>query len=354
MNICQLSFLIIVMVSTPIIGGGLKEKVLFWKNSTQHNQQPAEKLPIVYHPHYNITLAGLEKLHPFDSCKYGNVYNYLVDKVGIASNRFHTPEIVSDPDLLKVHSQEYINSLSKSAVIARITEILPAAFVPNFLLQRFLLYPMKLATGGTVKAAELALKKGWAINLSGGYHHAKCNCGGGFCVYADIPLAITKYLEQNAASNVMIIDLDAHQGNGHESYFKDDKRITIFDVYNKDIYPHDFETRARINFNHPVSSGIKDEEYLTLLAQKLPEALQQAKPNFIIYNAGTDVYKDDPLGNMKISADGIIKRDELVFQLAKEHNIPILMVLSGGYTKMSASIIGQSIENIIKNVHTIA
>lgn len=197
--------------------------------------------------------------------------------------------------------------------------------------------------------AQLALKDGWAINLSGGYHHAKRDSGGGFCVYADIPLAAVKILEQHPDHTIMIVDLDAHQGNGHESCLKDEPRVAIYDIYNKDIYPRDIEARKRINFNHPVYTGIEDDAYLELLSSTLPAALDQVRPNLIIYNAGTDVFEEDQLGLMRISENGIIKRDELVFQYAHERNIPIVMVLSGGYTKKSAGIIGKSVHNILKN-----
>ncbi len=342
-------FSILLLTLSTIVHADIKEN-LKKKFFAKESEQVQNKVPLVFHKDYDISLLGLEKLHPFDSCKYGKVYDYLITQAGISKNRFHKPEIVSDEDLAKVHSQEYLDSLSSSATLARITEIGLLASVPNFLLKNYLLHAMKMATGGTILGADLALEKGWAINLSGGYHHAKHDCGGGFCAYADIPLAITKVLEKNPTYKAMIIDLDAHQGNGHEDFFKEEDRVAIFDVYNSEIYPHDYAARTRIDYNYPVASGIADEEYLKLLAEKLPAALDESKPNFIIYNAGSDIFEEDPLGRMKISAQGIIKRDELVFKFARERNIPILMVLSGGYTKKSAGIIGKSIENILKNV----
>ena len=308
------------------------------------------KLPIIFHKDYDISLAGLEKLHPFDSCKYGKVHDYLVKKAGIAKSRFHVPTKVTDQELLKVHSQEYINSLADSSAVARITEVGIISYLPNFLVQRTLLNAMKLATGGTVLGADLALKHGWAINLSGGYHHAKRENGEGFCVYADIPLAVNKVLEHNPHYKIMVVDLDAHQGNGHEACLKDEKRAFIFDVYNGSIYPRDREAQKRIDFNFPVGIGITDEPYLSIVSNHLPAALDQTKPDLIVYNAGTDTFEEDPLGFMKVSEQGIIKRDELVFRYARERNIPILMVLSGGYTKKSAEIIGKSIHNVLTNV----
>lgn len=124
----------------------------------------------------------------------------------------------------------------------------------------------------------------------------------------------------------------------------------IFDIYVNENYPFDYNARQYINFNYPVKIGINDNEYLALLKAELPKTLDQIKPNLIIYNAGSDIYQKHPLGQMKISAQGIIERDLFVFIQAKKHNIPILMVLSGGYSRESASIVSESIANILKNV----
>lgn len=324
------------------------------KSIKSPKNEPARgrKIPLVFHPSYDISLLGLEKLHPFDSCKYGKVFALL--KAQYHKDRFYTPEPISTADLLKVHSRTYLDSLKDSKQIARITELPLLSYVPNFLLQYFFIDSMKLATGGTVLAAQHALQEGWAINLSGGYHHAKHDCGGGFCAFADIPLAIVKLWEKNPKLKVMIVDLDAHQGNGHESYFEKDDRVVIYDVYNGQIYPQDFKTRTRIDYNYPVTSGIRDVAYLGLLKDTLALAIEESKPNLIIYNAGTDVFEHDPLGAMCISAEGICQRDEIVFTFAQKYQVPIVMVLSGGYTQESAAVIGKSILNILKNVLKIA
>jgi histone deacetylase 11 len=157
----------------------------------------AEKLPLIYDSGYNISFFGVEKLHPFDSQKYGRIFELLKKRLNLTSNCYYMPGIVSDEQLLKVHFADYLASLRSSAVVARIAEIPLLSFVPNFLLQRNLLTPMKRATAGRLLGARLALKHGWAINLSGGYHHAKKDSGSGFCFYADIPLAIHTLWEEN-------------------------------------------------------------------------------------------------------------------------------------------------------------
>jgi len=312
------------------------------------------KIPIVFHDNYDISCLGIEKLHPFDTKKYGKVANHLIKNCDLNKNQFFKPEKISNADLLLVHTQEYLNSLKSNLTIAQIAEVpmlkYALKFIPNFLLQKFLLDPLRYATAGTVLGAELALEHKWAINLSGGYHHAKSNNGGGFCYFADIPLAIKKLRINHPNLKVLVIDLDAHQGNGHESILESDPLSYIFDIYNECNYPYDDQVKKAIDFNYPVTTGIKDQEYLDLLKKTLPSAIEEVKPDLIIYNAGSDVYSRDPLGRMRISKAGIIERDYFVFEQAIGKQIPILMVLSGGYSEESAEIIGQSIEQILKNI----
>lgn len=322
------------------------------------------KLPIVFHPKYDISFYGVEKLHPFDSKKYGKAFQYLKDNAGITDEQVVQPDMITEVELLQVHSQDYLDTLDQPTTVAEIAEMPILGYVPQCLqrclLQNCLLVPMKYATKGTILAAELAIKKGWAINLSGGYHHAKADSGGGFCFFADIPLAIYYILDNYDISKVLIVDLDAHQGNGHESVCGEGKysdSIDIFDMYNGQIYPNDKAAQKFITYKHPVKSGIRDKEYLGLLRTKLPEAIEKSKPDILVYNAGTDPLAGDPLGRMNISEKGMIERDEIVFRAAghgdaerEEPPIPVVMVLSGGYTKQSARLIGKSTHNILSNV----
>ncbi len=322
------------------------------------------KLPIVY-GNNDIWFWGIERLlHSFDGCKYGKIHKALPGWVHWRGT--HTPEgPVSREDLEKVHSKEYLDSLSSSAVVAQVMEVGPAAWLPNWLLQLRVLTPMRWATAGTVLACQLAMEHGWAINLGGGFHHASRDRGHGFCPFADIQLGVKELRDKRCTENpkakplkVMIIDLDAHQGNGHGADFKDDPNTAIFDIYNKNEFPFDENAKRGITFNHPVQGGgrracdharhVNDAEYQALLSKELPKALEQFKPDFILYNAGTDTLDDDPLGQMLITENGIIERDAFVFQEAKNRKIPIAMVLSGGYGAQSAPAITKSICKILK------
>ncbi len=345
---------------------------LFFFTFLSINSLQAEKLPIIYHPNYDIAFYGLEKLHSFDTGKYSKVHNRLARtlcqqeipekplfkptkqfksfkpfKKDKREPVFYEPVKVSDKDILLVHTQDYLNALKKSDYILHIAEMnFPlSGWIPNGPLQSKILNPMKYATGGTILGCQLAIKKGWAINLSGGYHHAKKHNGGGFCYFNDIAIGIIKLQKKNPNLKVLIIDLDAHQGNGHEEIFQDNENVFIFDVYNKDTYPHDSKVREYINFEHQVRWGINDQDYLNEL-KNLKDNVKLIKPDLIIYNAGTDIYEKDPLGGMNVSKEGIIKRDEIVFESAIENNVPILMLLSGGYHEDSYNIIAESIENL--------
>lgn len=308
----------------------------------------AEKLPIIYSNEYNIKLMGIQRLHPFDTEKYGHIHKYLLKNSGMTKEQFYTPEICSDDDLRIVHPESYLLALKSKKTIARIAELSPLVLLPRPVLYNGLLKPMKYGTGGTILGVQLALEKGWAINLSGGYHHAKADDGSGFCFFADIPIAIHKLWKKNPNKRILIIDLDAHQGNGFQSILKDDKRIAILDVYGKYNYPRDDDAKRYITYNYPMNQLTKNSDYIRLLRTIIEPAIKKEQPDLIIYNAGTDIYRDDPLGDFRVTAQGIITRDEIVFKAALKHQRPILMVLSGGYTKESAGIIGRSITNLLK------
>ncbi|XP_008319195.1 histone deacetylase 11 [Cynoglossus semilaevis] len=308
---------------------------------------PRTCLPIVYHPDYNITFMGLEKLHPFDAGKWGKVINFLKEEQFLTDDNIVEAREAAEEDLLIVHTKRYLNRLKWSFVVATITEIPPLLFLPNFLVQRKVLRPLRTQTGGTIMAGKLAVERGWAINVGGGFHHCSSDRGGGFCAYADITLAIKFLFERvEGISRATIIDLDAHQGNGHERDFMEDRRVFIMDMYNRYIYPRDGYAKQAINRKVELDWGTEDSEYLQKVELHSEGALNEIRPDIIIYNAGTDILDGDPLGGLSISPQGIVKRDELVFRAAKRRNIPILMVTSGGYQKKTARIIADSILNL--------
>uniref|UniRef100_A0A2P2MIQ7 histone deacetylase n=2 Tax=rosids TaxID=71275 RepID=A0A2P2MIQ7_RHIMU len=310
---------------------------------------PPSKIPVIYSSNYDIAFLGIEKLHPFDSSKWGRVCQFLITDAVLERNSIIEPQEASKDDLLVVHSESYLSSLKSSINVAMIIEVPPVAVFPNCIVQKKLLYPFRKQVGGTILAAKLAKERGWAINVGGGFHHCSSDKGGGFCAYADISLCIHYAFVRLGISRVMIIDLDAHQGNGHEMDFSNDRRVYILDMYNPGIYPFDYAARRYIDQKVEVVSGTTTVEYLKKLDEALEVAGQRFNPELVIYNAGTDILNGDCLGRLKVKPDGVINRDEKVFKFARERNIPVVMLTSGGYMKSSARVIADSIANLSKN-----
>ena len=186
-----------------------------------HLPSPPDKLPIIYHEDYNISFYGIEKLHPFDSQKYRHVVDMLC-KDGLIKTKddlITAPPPPSLDALSDVHSMQYLRALESSSLkVAQVTELAPLAFVPAFLTRSKVLSPMKRMVSGTLLAGVVALERGWSLHLGGGQHHAHYSDGGGWCCYDDITFLIRALARasEGLLKNVMIVDLDVHQGNGHE------------------------------------------------------------------------------------------------------------------------------------------
>ncbi|VIO98146.1 histone deacetylase 11, putative [Brugia malayi] len=301
------------------------------KASKLYKEIERGQLPIVYHPVYNISFCGIERCHPFDSRKWGRVYETLLQSGMFEENQTIRPLEASMDDLRVVHSSTYLSSLCCPCYVAKMVEVTPVALIPPC---------------GTILAAKLALTSGWAINIGGGFHHASRSKGGGFCIYADITLALTFLFSNQLISKAMIVDLDAHQGNGHENDFSGDSRVYILDMFNSRIYPHDLRARRAIRRSIHLHVGTQDSEYLSLLSNNLEDVLNEFQPDIIVYNAGTDCLQGDPLGLLSISSKGIRKRDEIVFKMARDRHIPVVMLLSGGYMPNTHEVIAKSILNL--------
>ncbi|XP_050219202.1 histone deacetylase 2 isoform X2 [Mercurialis annua] len=309
---------------------------------------PIAKVPLIYSSSYDISFLGIEKLHPFDSSKWGRVCRFLTTEGVLDKNCIVEPLEASKDDLLVVHSESYLSSLNSSSNVASIIEVPPVAIFPNGLVQKKVLFPFRKQVGGTILAAKLAKERGWAINVGGGFHHCSSEKGGGFCAYADISLCIHFAFVRLNISRIMIVDLDAHQGNGHEMDFYHDSRVYILDMYNPGIYPFDYAARKNIDQKVEIQSGTTTDEYLRVLNEALEVAGQKFDPELVVYNAGTDILDGDPLGRLKVTPDGITARDEKVFRFAREKNAPLVMLTSGGYMKSSARVISDSIANLSK------
>ena len=203
---------------------------------------------------------------------------------------------------------------------------------------------MRCGVNATLKAAKLALTGEFCWNLSGGYHHASQHSMEGFCIYNDIGVAYQELIKTGELSpedNVLIIDTDAHHGNGNARTFMDNHKIKILDVYNESIYPLTHSTRDRINTPVPLPSGVMAEQYLSSYQKALNELTEEYKIAFIV--AGTDVLKTDKLGGMSLTLDDVVKRELLTLSRLKELKIPAVFLGAGGYSKESAKATSASI-----------
>jgi histone deacetylase 11 len=315
-------------------------------------------LKICYTPRYNIGFFGLERLHPFDSRKYGRAYRELQKHFGtrLRSLTQSPPRPVRKEELLNVHAEYYLDSLRSPAVVARALELPLLARMPGWLIDWCVLRPMRWATMGTVVAARLAIQQGLAVNLAGGFHHAKPARGEGFCVYADVALATYQVREEGLlaeAARVAHIDLDAHQGNGVAHCFKNDARVFLFDMFNQGIYPAgDRSALDRVDLAEPLRPGCDGTSYLQLLQDNLPPFLDSVARSGLlklaVYNAGTDVYAGDPLDRLGLTANDVLTRDLFVIEQLQNRGIPTVMVLSGGYHRDSYRLVAATVKHLIE------
>jgi histone deacetylase 11 len=196
-------------------------------------------------------------------------------------------------------NKTYLLQLCYGFNVSRLLQF-PFFWLPGWVYRWRVLDPMLRATEGTILACCLALQLGWAINLSGGFHHASYDQGGGFCIFPDISLAVHYLQTRLHLQRIMIIDLDAHQGNGYQKDLLLHENVYIVDCYNSRIYPCDTEVKDAISRDIQIDQNTTDQEYLRLV-DSIGQDLDYFKPELVIYNAGTDVLAEDPLGVLSLS-----------------------------------------------------
>lgn len=257
--------------------------------------------------------------HIFPIRKYRTVYQELRRR-GIVGGKLIEPEPASRDELLLVHEPAYVEDLLR----ARLTPRTASAELPisNEIIGAFL-----LATGGTIRGCEEAMKNGCAVNLAGGFHHAFPDHAEGFCYVNDMAVAIRTVQRQRKGVKAAIIDCDLHQGNGTAFIFKDDESVYTFSIHQRDLYP----LKEDSNWDIHLKNGVTDEEYLTHLGKAVPAILERFKPDLVLYQAGADPYENDQLGDLRLTIDGLKGRDQLVFGECQKRGVPVAACLGGGY-----------------------
>jgi len=303
---------------------------------------------VYYDDNYNISLGLLNHLHPFDGLKFKKVYQEIKNdssvKIVNPSNATPLEEILECASFLMK------SLLTVKRVIFRALEVPYIPLLPFSFIDKRVLFPMRWGIRGTLEASMDALSnKQICWNLSGGYHHASQDSAQGFCVYNDIGISYEKLIKQGlltSSDKVLIIDIDAHHGNGNANWFYENNNITLLDIYNADIYPMTHSSRERVDISIPLPQNTIGSDYLNQLEPALNKLSRDFKLAFVV--AGTDVLSSDPLGGLKLSIDECVKRDQMVFECLKNAAIPSVFVGGGGYSKDSSKAIIQSIKNISK------
>lgn len=299
---------------------------------------------VVYSSRYEVDLGGLEKSHSFDIHKYGRMARALVAYKYLRTSDLYVPREITREQMLLVHTPAYLDTLRSPKAVSRYMESKPMKLLPEPVLDSGVLRAFRTTAGGTLLAGRLALQCGLGINLGGGYHHAHPDHGEGFCVYADVPIAIRVLQKEKLVQRVLLVDLDVHQGNGNAVCFAGDDDVFTFDMHEEDIYPL---PKAEADLNVPLPPHTSDAEYLTTLRKHLPGVIDRARPDLVVVLGGVDTYGGDPLANLDLSIEGIVARDEYAVGEARRRNLPVLYVTAGGYSQYAWFIQYSSIANLL-------
>jgi acetoin utilization deacetylase AcuC-like enzyme len=189
-----------------------------------------------------------------------------------------------------------------------------------------------LAVGGTVLTARLALQQGLACHLAGGTHHAFADHGSGFCIFNDCAVAARVLLAEGLVQQLMVIDLDVHQGDGTAAIFAEEPRVFTVSAHCASNFPLH---KQRSNVDLPLDDGLEDDAYLRAVGDHIPDLLDQVRPDLVLYNAGVDPHRTDRLGRLCLSSTGLINRDRLVLDACLRRRIPVATVIGGGYDDLS-------------------
>jgi acetoin utilization deacetylase AcuC-like enzyme len=277
---------------------------------------------LVYHPGYDLNLGG----HVFPSRKYRLIHDQLIDEGFAHPMDFVEPEPAADKDILRVHDAGWMRRLKTGALTPAEVQKLEIPY------SKQMVDGFWLATGGTLLAARNALRDRIGINLGGGFHHAFPDHGEGFCAMHDVAVAIRALQRVGVIQRAMVVDLDVHHGNGTAAIFAGDTSVLTLSMHQFNNYPSDKPPSA---IDIHLRDGVGDEEYLDRLRGALGVAMSFA-PELIMYLAGADPYREDQLGGLKLTMEGLKQRDQFVFEAALTHSVPVAVTLAGGYARDTA------------------
>jgi acetoin utilization deacetylase AcuC-like enzyme len=275
---------------------------------------------LIYDQRYDLNLGD----HVFPSQKYRLVYEALRQS-GIAdSNDFLSPAPATDDDVLRVHTSAYVRKLKTGSLSRGELQQLEIPYSQE------LIKACWLGAGGSILAGHHALIDGWSANIGGGFHHACPDHGEGFCVIHDVAIAIRRLQSGGAIERAMIVDTDVHHGNGTATIFAEDENVFTLSIHQLHNYPF-IKPPSTMDINLP--DGVEDEDYLAILKEHLRKAFSIFSPQIVFYVAGADPYREDQLGGLALTMEGLARRDALVMGYARKNKCPLAITLAGGYAR---------------------
>lgn len=283
-------------------------------------------LPIVYHRLYSA--PQLRPGHRFPMGVFQEIFNTLLSDGLITMDQVHIPDKLVDKDVLELaHCPEYVGHFLNGTLDAQKTRRI--GFGDQTKTQT-LIDRTCAEVSGTILTAELALTHGLACSVAGGTHHGFKDFGSGFCILNDLVVTSKYLLAGQRVKKILIVDLDVHQGDGTASLCEGDDRIFTFSMHAMSNFP---ARKQRSDLDIALRDGCGDEEYLQTLSAALPRLLQREKPDIVLFDAGVDTHRDDELGKLGLTDDGLVRREMTVIDTCLGHDIPVAGYVGGGYAK---------------------
>ncbi|MDD4004136.1 MAG: histone deacetylase [Elusimicrobiaceae bacterium] len=276
-------------------------------------------MKIVVSPRYTAAVPG----HNFINAKFYQTALELAARGVISADMIIEPDLPDRETLLLAHSPDWTDRVLNNALTAEEIAAAEHPFTPEISSAH------QLACTGGVLAAGLALKAGLGLHCGGGGHHAGFSRGGGYCFLNDIAVAVNWARRRGGIRKAAVIDLDAHQGDGTAGIFSAEPDVFTFSMHNGNIFP---QPPVPGDLDIPLEPGTGGAEYLAKLEPAL-ERVFESGPEFVMYLAGADCFRDDRLGGLALSAEELRRRDELVFSACLKRGIPVAVALGGGYAR---------------------
>jgi len=277
---------------------------------------------LIYHPGYDLNLGE----HVFPSRKYRLIHDQLLEEGTAEPSDFVEPLPIDDQDVLRVHDAGWVHRLKTGSLTDTEETQLEIPY------SEAMVNGFWLAAGGTLLAARNAMRDRIGFNIGGGFHHAFPEHGEGFCAIHDVAVAIRALQHEKTIQRAMVVDCDVHHGNGTAAIFAGDTSVLTLSLHQWNNYP---SVKPPSTIDIHLHDGVGDDEYLDRLLGALNVAVDFA-PHLIVYVAGADPYREDQLGGLKLTMDGLKQRDRLMFETALAKGVPIAVTLAGGYAMDTA------------------